>query len=74
MAGATDPSELLLRRPFSVCLRGTSPDGSHESITLLYRVVGRGTTFLSRLAPGSLASLLGPLGKGFPARGPGRRR
>lgn len=65
MAGSTDPSELLLRRPFSVCLRGSGPGGAWETITLLYRVVGRGTAFLSRLATGDCAALLGPLGHGF---------
>jgi len=67
MAGSGSPSELLLRRPFSVCLRGRSDGGGWESVTILYRVVGRGTAWLSRLSPGSRAALLGPLGRGFTA-------
>jgi dihydroorotate dehydrogenase electron transfer subunit len=65
MAGSLDPSELLLRRPFSVCLVGPGPGGDRSSVAVLYRVVGRGTSFLSRLAPGDEAALLGPLGHGF---------
>jgi dihydroorotate dehydrogenase electron transfer subunit len=65
MAGATDPSELLLRRPFSVCLIGRGGAGERSSISLLYRSVGRGTSFLSRLGVGDEAALLGPLGHGF---------
>jgi dihydroorotate dehydrogenase electron transfer subunit len=65
MSGATDPSELLLRRPFSVCLVGDGPSGKRSRISLLYRAVGRGTGFLSRLQPGDEAALLGPLGTGF---------
>ncbi len=50
----------LLRRPFSLC--GVHEDGR---IFLLYRVVGRGTALLSRMAKGDTLSILGPLGKGF---------
>ena len=50
----------LLRRPFSLC--GIHEDGR---IFLLYRVVGRGTALLSRMAKGDTLSILGPLGKGF---------
>lgn len=68
MAGALDPTELLLRRPFSICLRGPGDDrtgGGPRTIGLLYRVVGRGTSFLASLKPGAEAALLGPLGRGF---------
>src|SRR5437867_10207607 len=65
MAGSTDPTELLLRRPFSVCLRGRGTSGAFESLAVLYRVVGRGTSFLARLGVGEAAALLGPLGRGF---------
>jgi len=67
MAGSTDPSELLLRRPFSVCLVGGSGGAAPTRVALLYRSVGRGTSFLSRLVPGDEAALLGPLGRGFSA-------
>ncbi len=54
----TDP---LLRRPFSFS-RIYPEEGDIE---ILYRVVGRGTWLMSRLAPGSTASIIGPLGNGF---------
>lgn len=65
MAGSTDSSELLLRRPFSICLRGRGAGGEFATVSLLYRVIGRGTAFLSRLSPGESAAILGPLGRGF---------
>ncbi|NLN16495.1 MAG: dihydroorotate dehydrogenase electron transfer subunit [Firmicutes bacterium] len=51
----------FLRRPLSI------HDCSREEgiIALLYEVVGRGTTLLSRLRPGDEVDLLGPLGRGF---------
>jgi dihydroorotate dehydrogenase electron transfer subunit len=55
---ATDP---LLRRPFSFH-RIRRESGTVE---ILYRVVGRGTWLLSRLQPGAMLSLIGPLGNGF---------
>jgi dihydroorotate dehydrogenase electron transfer subunit len=58
----------LLPRAFSI-LR-TAPGGLCE---LLVKAVGRGTRLLERLEPGSPLSVLGPLGRPFPARaeGPG---
>jgi len=58
----------LLRRPISIC--EILPDG----ISLIYRVVGRGTSALSAVAAGAQLDLLGPLGNGFPdpAAGSGR--
>jgi dihydroorotate dehydrogenase electron transfer subunit len=50
----------VLRRPFSV----HRTDGS--SLTILYKVVGRGTEAMQTLAPGDVINLLGPLGNGFP--------
>ncbi|MDR9501282.1 MAG: dihydroorotate dehydrogenase electron transfer subunit [Desulfurivibrionaceae bacterium] len=52
----TDP---LLRRPLSI---HQAADGV---LTLLYRIVGKGTRLMSRLVQGQEVSLLGPLGKGF---------
>jgi dihydroorotate dehydrogenase electron transfer subunit len=54
----TDP---LLRRPFSFS-RIYPEDGDLE---ILYKVIGRGTWFMSQLEPGSTSSLIGPLGNGF---------
>jgi dihydroorotate dehydrogenase electron transfer subunit len=65
MAGSTDPTELLLRRPFSVCLVGPGGGGARSAVAILYRVVGRGTGFLSRLVKVDGAALLGPLVQGF---------
>lgn len=52
--------ESVLRRPFSIY----RVDGADLSI--LYKVVGKGTRALSRLAEGDTLSALGPLGNGFP--------
>src|SRR5438093_4477236 len=63
MAGAQDPLDLLLRRPFSVCLRDRESPEDSGRISILYRVMGRGTAYLSRLARGDAAAILGPLGR-----------
>ena len=49
-----------LRRPFSIY------DAQNETLTILYKQVGRGTTQLATLAPGTPVDLIGPLGNGFP--------
>ncbi|GLI35187.1 dihydroorotate dehydrogenase electron transfer subunit [Desulforhabdus amnigena] len=51
----------LLRRPFS--FHRIHP--GEGNIEVLYRVVGRGTWWLSRCAPQTRLNLLGPLGNGF---------
>lgn len=53
--------DALLRRPFSVF------DAGPESISILYKVVGKGTVALARMRNGDELSLLGPLGHGFSA-------
>jgi dihydroorotate dehydrogenase electron transfer subunit len=59
-------SEVLLRRPFSVCgLPGTFADAAPDAVQILYKVVGRGTALLSSLKPGAPITALGPLGRGF---------
>jgi dihydroorotate dehydrogenase electron transfer subunit len=59
-------SEVLLRRPFSVCgLPGTFDDADDGTMQVLYKVVGRGTALLAELKPGARIDLLGPLGRGF---------
>jgi dihydroorotate dehydrogenase electron transfer subunit len=59
---------LYLRRPISVC--SYTPD----SLTLIYKVVGRGTAQMAALAPGATLDLLVGLGNGFdPAPARGRR-
>jgi len=54
-----DGYDPLLRRPFSIhrC--------EGEKIEILYKVVGRGTEFLSRKKVGNEIDTLGPLGQGF---------
>ena len=48
-----------LRRPISVC------DYDEKSITLIYKVVGRGTEIMSRMQPGENLDVLTGLGNGF---------
>ncbi len=51
----------LLRRPFSI------HDYKEDTgiISIVYRVVGRGTRIMSKLQAGQLIDFLGPLGSGF---------
>lgn len=51
----------LLRRPFSF----HRIDAEAGCVEILYRVVGRGTWLMSRMGPGEMLSLIGPLGNGF---------
>lgn len=51
---------LPLMRPLSIFKISPS------SVSFLYRVIGKGTEFLSRLGKNDDIQLLGPLGKGFP--------
>ncbi len=48
-----------LRRPISVC------DREGETLTIIYKVVGRGTDVMSRLQPGAQLDLLTGLGNGY---------
>lgn len=56
-------------RPISI----NSVDRAAGSMTLLYKVKGRGTVHMSHLKPGDTATVLGPLGKGFPVDSGARR-
>ena len=49
----------FLRRPISIC------DWDERSVTLLYKVVGGGTDWLSRCTPGQTLDALSGLGNGF---------
>ena len=49
-----------LRRPFSVF------DAEDDRVTMLYKIVGRGTEALAKSAVGDALEILGPLGYGFP--------
>lgn len=57
--------EVFLRRPFSIY------DVRNAKVTIMYRVVGKGTDALRRARKGAPVMVLGPLGHGFtiPDRG-----
>ena len=50
---------LFLRRPISVC------DSEDGELTLIYKVVGRGTEIMSKMAPGEKLDVLSGLGNGY---------
>ncbi len=54
----------MLRRAFSIA--GMRAVGDDVELDVIYRVVGKGTSWLSRLVSGSSLSVLGPLGLPFP--------
>lgn len=51
---------LFLRRPISIS------DTGENQITIIYKIMGKGTAELSTLEPGQSLNLVGPLGQGFP--------
>ncbi|NLJ94774.1 MAG: dihydroorotate dehydrogenase electron transfer subunit, partial [Clostridiaceae bacterium] len=51
----------FLRRPISIC----EQDPDQNTITLVYKVVGKGTKKLTTLDPDLQVDLLMPLGNGF---------
>jgi len=56
-----DLAGLVLRRPFSI----NTADPVSGIITIHFRIIGRGTDWLTRLLPGDTADMLGPLGRPF---------
>lgn len=58
---SSDCTDPLLRRPMSIC----DTDSSLGDMTLLFRVVGRGTRELARRREGETIGLMGPVGRGF---------
>ncbi|MBR1609235.1 MAG: dihydroorotate dehydrogenase electron transfer subunit [Kiritimatiellae bacterium] len=60
---ALDPG--AMRRPISIC------DAGGGVLTLVFKIVGRGTEALAAVRPGDKVDVLGPLGNGFPVSGPG---
>jgi dihydroorotate dehydrogenase electron transfer subunit len=56
-----DWSGLVLRRPFSI----NTVDRTAGTLSVHFRVTGKGTEWLARLRPGDVAEMLGPLGRGF---------
>ena len=53
--------ENLLRRPLAI----HRTNGDKTGLALMFAVVGKGTSWLSRCQPGDVLDLLGPLGNGF---------
>jgi dihydroorotate dehydrogenase electron transfer subunit len=53
--------EVFLRRPFSVF----DIDYFNQTITILVKVLGKGSLTLTRMVPGEKLNLIYPLGKGF---------
>ncbi|MDQ0253790.1 dihydroorotate dehydrogenase electron transfer subunit [Evansella vedderi] len=51
-----------LRRPISIC----DVDVEKETLTMIYRVEGKGTKLLAEKVVGDEVNILGPLGQGFP--------
>ncbi len=51
-----------LRRPFSVF----DADAEAGTVTVMYKIVGRGTEALAKAQAGETVKVLGPLGHGFP--------
>ena len=49
----------ILRRPFSI------HNAENGRLTIVYKVVGKGTQVLSSLPAGTVCDILGPCGKGF---------
>lgn len=56
-----ETADPLLRRPLSI----HDVDRSRGLVTLLYRVIGRGTTLLAMRESGEQVNVIGPLGRGF---------
>jgi dihydroorotate dehydrogenase electron transfer subunit len=56
-----DWSGLILRRPFSL----NTVDRATGILTIHFRTVGRGTDWFTRLRPGDVIDMLGPLGRPF---------
>jgi len=67
-AARTDP---LLPRPMAIYRIIDTPGG--QAVEILYKVTGRGTSLLSEALPGQSVSIVGPLGRAFPAPEPGER-
>lgn len=60
MVKSGDGLDPLLRRPFSI--HSVTRDGQ---VSLLFKIIGKGTRQMASLAPGLQIDLIGPLGKGF---------
>jgi len=61
--------EPLLRRPISIF----DADEKEKNLTIIYKVMGRGTDLMSFLKEGENLDVLGPLGTGFPVQDESRK-
>lgn len=52
----------ILRRPFSICGYETQTG----TLTVVYKIVGAGTSELAEMRPGESCNIMGPLGNGYP--------
>lgn len=59
----TETKDPLLRRPFSV--HRVRRDDGFTHLEILYRIIGKGTEWLSRRKKGEVLDVIGPLGNGF---------
>lgn len=73
MVAGAHQDEPYLRRAFSVYQQAPVDNGA-LAISLLGKVIGRGTAVLAACAPGDDVSVLGPLGRGFHSVGWSERR
>lgn len=55
-----DGTSHVLRRPLSIA------NVDHHIVTVIYKIVGHGTKWLSQRQPGEIVDVLGPRGNGFP--------
>lgn len=53
-------ADAVLRRPFSIY------NVENDSVSILYKIVGKGTRAMQRLLQGEVVDIIGPLGNGFP--------
>ncbi len=70
MLRVNEGNDPFLRRPFSFARflpreTGAAQETHPRILEFYYKVVGRGTAFMSRWPKGQTVELLGPLGKGF---------
>lgn len=61
--------EPLLRRPISIF----DAEEKEKTLTIIYKVLGRGTELMSFLKEGEFLDVLGPLGTGFPVQDESRK-
>ena len=61
--------EPMLRRPISIF----DADEKEKTLTIIYKVLGRGTDLMSFLKEGEDLDVLGPLGTGFPVQDESRK-